>query len=407
MKRSPGGTYFLTPQAEGWAVWCGPQRLHIMPTLEEAAARLPAGVPFQFALPCYPLIMERLRLPAVERGELEGMVHLQWEKALPFLPEEITGNFLTLETGEGHSIVWSSAVSLGSLEEFSACWRKLRRWPKRMAPYVCHVAAKCPADETVLVVYAEPGHWVLAVIEDRRPSWVHVIPSMDGPRFAAEFPSLQLTANLEGAPTTYSRVLVTAETAATEEALRATLDVPIERLPLVPPSDNLEIDLLPTGWRAESQQRHSGQRLRHQLMIAGAVYLAVIIAGAVHVGLLQHQAAQLDADLKVQRPTIAAMEARKTLWNALAPAINPRHYAVEMLYLLQRCLPDEKVQFTEFEQTAQEWRVVGEAPSASLAIDYLAKLKRDPDLSSNQITADPPRLLPPNDRAQFQVIGKP
>jgi len=406
MKKSPRGTYFLTPQAEGWALWNGAQRLHIMPTLDEAAALLPAGVAFQFALPCYPLIMERLRLPALERSELDGMVHLQWEKALPFLPEEITGSFLTLETGEDYSIVWSVAVALSSLEEFSACWRKLRRWPKRMSPFVCHVAAKCPAHETVLVVYAEPGHWVVAVIENRHPSWVHVIPSMDGPRFAAEYPSLQLTANLEGAPTSYTRALITAETAACENTLRAALDVPVEQLPLVTPLPDAEIDLLPMGWQAELQQRHSGQRRRSQLMMAGAVYLAVIIAAAVDIGLLQRQASALEAELKVQRPSLAAMEASENLSNALAPAIDPHHYAVEMLYLLQRCLPNDKVQFTEFEQAPQEWRVVGEAPSAGQAIDYLAKLKRDPDLSANQISADPPRLLP-NDRAQFQVIGKP
>jgi len=406
MKRTPIGSYFLTPQAEGWAVWSGEQRLHIMPTLAEAAALLPAGVSFDFALPCAPLIMERLRLPAVERAELDGMVHLQWEKSLPFSPEEITGSFLAIETGEGHSTIWSVAVALGALEEFNSCWRQLRRWPRRMAPFVCHVAAKCPAHETVLAVYGEPGHWVLAVIEDRRPGWVHVVPTMDAPRFAAELPSLLLTANLEGAPTEYTQVLLTPETAACEEALHAFLDVPVGLLPLVSPSARIEIDLLPAGWRAESQQRHSGQRRRSHLVIAGAAYVAVLIAGGVDLGMLQHEASRLDSELKIQRPNLAAMEERQTLSNALAPAIDPHHYAVEMLFLLQRCLPNAEVQFTEFEAVPQEWRVVGEAPTASLAIDYLEKLKHDPDLSSNQISADPPRLLA-NNRAQFQVIGKP
>jgi len=345
MKRSANTIYFLTPQAEGWAVWTGIQRMHIMPTLEEAAALIPAGAPFQLALPCSPLIMERLRLPATERSELEGMIHLQWEKALPFLPEEITGNFLILETGEDYSIIWSVAAALPSLEEYGACWRKMRRWPKRMAPYVCHVAAKCPARETVLVVYAEPAHWVVAVIEDRQPSWVHVIASMDGPRFAAEFASLQLTANLEGAPGSYSRVLLTAETAACEDTLRAALDVPIERLSLITPAPDLTIDLLPTGWQAELQQRHSGRQRRHQLVLVGAVYLAVLVAAGVDLALLQHQTTQLDTQLKVMRPSLAAMEARQNLSNALAPAIDPHHYAIEMLYLLQRCLPSDKVQF--------------------------------------------------------------
>src|SRR6478672_6591281 len=99
MKRTIDALYSIIPQAEGWAVWSDLQRLHIAPTLTEAVALLPAGGRLQFALPCHPLIMERLRLPATERDELAGMVQLQWEKALPFAPEEIAGDFVVVATG--------------------------------------------------------------------------------------------------------------------------------------------------------------------------------------------------------------------------------------------------------------------------------------------------------------------
>jgi hypothetical protein len=188
--------------------------------------------------------------------------------------------------------------------------------------------------------------------------------------------------------------------------LSKNLEVPIERLPLVTPAAEVPMDLLPPGWHAESRQHHGRQTWRRRSVLAASVYLAVVIAGLGHLYWLRRQAVTLEDQLRAARPGVAAMQTEQSHSNALALAIDPHHYTVELLFLLQRCLPVEGVQFTEFEQIAQQWRVVGEAPSASLAIDYLARLKHDPDLSANQITADPPRLLP-NDRAQFQVVGKP
>ena len=49
--------------------------------------------------------------------------------------------------------------------------------------------------------------------------------------------------------------------------------------------------------------------------------------------------------------------------------------------------------------------MVGEAPTASVAIDYMAKLKAEPGLDAFTIDAKPPQLLP-NDHAQFNINGK-
>jgi hypothetical protein len=141
-------------------------------------------------------------------------------------------------------------------------------------------------------------------------------------------------------------------------------------------------------------------------MVAAAVYLALVVLAGVDLLVRQHRASQVEAELNAQRPALGVLQSRQARFNSLGAAIDTRQYAVERLFLLQRCLPADTVRFTEFEQIPQQWRVVGEAPNAGLAIDYLARLKHDPDLSSNEITADPPRLLA-NERAQFQVIGKP
>jgi len=406
MKPPLDALYYITPQAEGWAVWRDAQRLHIASTLPEAVDLLPAGGRLEFALPSYPLILERLRLPATERDELAGMVQLQWEKALPFAPEEITGGFAVVETVGTETVVWSAAASQDALQEFGDAWSKANRWPQRVAPQVCHVAAVCPAGETVLVIYAEQGHWVVSIVEDRKPGWVHVISATDAPAFAAEFPSLMLTAGLDGVPTNFQRVLLSAEVVGCEETLRAAAQAPVETLPLVTPSTQSGIDLLPAYWQASAQQHRQGKVWKKRALLAAAVYLFFIVAGATDLFVLQHQATGVEKELNAQRPTLALLQSRQARYHSLGAAIDSKRYTVELLYLLNRCLPGDTVRFTEFDQVPEQWRIVGEAPSASLAIEYLSRLKRDPDLSSNDISADPPRLLA-NERAQFQVIGKP
>ncbi|HSI13593.1 MAG TPA: hypothetical protein VK961_16225 [Chthoniobacter sp.] len=405
MKEPLNALYFITPQAEGWAVWRDGQRLHIAPTLSEAVDLVPMGSRLEFALPSYPLILERLRLPATEREELAGMVQLQWEKALPFSPEEITGGFTIVETMDTETVVWSAAASQDALQEFGDAWRKVNRWPERVTPFVYHVAAVCPAGETVLVIYAEQGHWVLAIVEDRRPGWVHVMSASDARGFAAELPSLMLTVGLDGVPTNFQRVLLSAEVVGCEETLQS-LQAPVETLPLVTPSAQGGIDFLPVYWQASAQQHQQGKVWKKRAILAAAVYLFFLVAGATDLLVLQHQASGLEKEMNAQRPTLALLQSRQTRFNSLGAAIDSKRYTVELLYLLNRCLPNDTVRFTEFDQVPQQWRIVGEAPSASLAIEYLSRLKQDPDLSGNEISADPPRLLA-NDRAQFQVIGKP
>jgi hypothetical protein len=404
MKRTQEERYFLTPRAEGWTVWHGNQAVQTAATLDEAAGHVPPTATFQLSLPSYPLIMERLQLPATERDELDGMLQLQWEKTLPFTPEEIVGSFVILRTEELNADIWSVAVPQEALEEFSEPCRKINHWPAHVTPHVCDVAATCPAGETVLVLYAEAGHWVLAFVEDRRPGWVHVLHGTDAAQFAAEFPSLLLTAGMGGVQSTFSKAYVSPETALCEEALRTALDVPVERLPEVAPASEVSIDLLPPAWLAESKQQRGRKVLKQRLILAGSVYLAVIIAAMVHLFLLHRESDKLEAQLSGARPDLAAMQSAQGRSNALSPAIDPHRYTIETLFLLQRSLPTEDVHFTEFEQLGQQWRVVCEAPLAGQAVDFLTHLKTNHELAVND-GEPPPRPLP-NGKFQYQVTGK-
>ena len=78
---------------------------------------------------------------------------------------------------------------------------------------------------------------------------------------------------------------------------------------------------------------------------------------------------------------------------------------MELLYQASRNLPTDGIRITEFDLQATQWRIIGEAPTANLAIDYVSRLKAEKELKTFLIEAKPPQLLP-NEHAQFTIYGK-
>jgi hypothetical protein len=130
------------------------------------------------------------------------------------------------------------------------------------------------------------------------------------------------------------------------------------------------------------------------------------VAGAfIYLAWLKQQEKKLAIELAAARPELDFITTREARWMALAPAVDPGRYTVELLYRLHKNLPNPEVKITELDQQLTGWKVVGEAPSAALAIDFVDKLKKDPELASWQVNAGPPQILP-NDHAQFTIFGK-
>ena len=406
IKKNEAGAATILPQAEGWAIWRGSKREHIAASLAEAAALLPSRLPVHLALPVQGLVIERSQLPATQPDELAGMVRLQWEKTLPFPPEDVSGDFAVITQEPKESTVLAVAASRPALEKLCQPLRERAATVTRLSPFVCHVAAACPADQTVLAVYVELGQIVLAIVENRCAGWVHLFPSCDAARFSAELPQLLLTASLEGVPVVFAEVLVAPEAEACETALREHCPAPIAPLPLIAPSSDAAMDLLPPAWRLQEEQSRTWRRTARRLRVAAAVYLLVVMAGMGHLFLLRRQSRQVETQLAALRPQLVQIQERQSRSLALAPAIDPHRYTVEMLYLIHHCLPGAEVRLTEFDQTLPQWRIVGEAPTAALAVHYVARLKDDPELKDCQISAGPPQLVA-GERAQFSIFGKP
>lgn len=404
MKKAALETVHLTPSATGWMVHAGGHPPLAAAALGEAAALIPAGSPVHLALPADLLVVERLTLPSTEREELAGMVRLQSEKSLPFPLEEVSSDFVMVASRPQESAVLSITVPHAPFETLCHPLRESGIVPERATPYVLHVAAACPAGETVLTVYPEQGQLVVAVVESQALSWMQVLSSTGAEPLITALPQLLLPAVVEGVPTHFAHVFLAGECPDLAPVLREFFEVAVQPLPLAAPALVQPINLVPPAWQARKARLHQQQRLQQMLLLGAALALVVVAGALIYLATLKSRAVKLETQLAALRPRVEQIQAQRARAENLGPAIDPQRYPVETLYLLLRHLPSERIDVTEFDQTLTQWRIVGEAPSPDVAIDYVSRVKAEQDLGAYTITSEPPRLLP-NEHAQFKITG--
>ena len=91
------------------------------------------------------------------------------------------------------------------------------------------------------------------------------------------------------------------------------------------------------------------------------------------------------------RPKREFVQATEAKWKALAPAIDPHYYPIEVLLHLFDSLPSADVRITIFNQSARQISVDGEANSAALAYQFADKVKKNPDLQTFQFELGAPK----------------
>ncbi len=400
MKKASASAALITPDLEGWRV--GGKKFA---TLGEAVAAVPSGGRLHLALPCHDVLLERLKLPSTDRAELSGMLQLQLEKTLPYPVEEVSTDFEVLGTAENESTLLSVAAHSGQLDDLCQPMREAARLPEKITLYAMHVAAACPPDEVVLAIYAEQGTLVAAIVEHGKLGWAETLSGTDAETLAGELPRLLLPAEIDGVPTDFSRILLAQDLEPLEAPLREFFEQPVEFLSLEGTLPEPAGNLLPPAWEADARRLERAGRIRQQLLTAAVVWLLVIAGAFIYLAWLKQQEKKLAAELAAARPELDFITTREARWMALAPAVDPARYTVELLYHLHKNLPNPEVKITELDQQPTGWKVVGEAPSAALAIDFVDKLKKDPELRAWQVQAGPPQILP-NEHAQFTIFGK-
>ncbi len=393
----------LSPHANGWRLhYAG--AAHEMPTLDEAAALVPPRVRLHLALPCQMALLERLTLPATSRDELAGMAQLQLEKTLPYPVEEAASDLEVISHSESESTVLSIAVNTESLSRLCEPLRNKQRLPRKITLYAQHIAAACPAEETVMVLWSEQESLTLGIFENRKLSWAHSVPSATSEGLAEELPSLLLGADLEGVPTNFSRVLLTDECAAFREPLALALDLPIEILPTDRPLPESGANLLPPSWADENKRAERGERLKKRLMGAGVVYLVGIAIAFVYLAFLKHRVQKIDNEIAVLQPKLAVTQAQQKRWQDLAPAIDPNLYVTDLLLQASNSRSNQEVQFTVFDMQPDQFHIVGEAPNPEMALEFEERVRKA--LSMYHLKDPAPPNFVDDKHTRFEIFGK-
>lgn len=405
MKENGTTAALLSPDVHGWRVTVPGTAERTAPSLAEAVAHLPANANLELDLPCQSVVIERHKLPSTERTELAGMLQLQLEKTLPFPVEDVTHGFEILGQSENESTVLTVAAPYAQLEQLCAPLREKGLVPGRITLHALRVATACPAGETTLAIWPEQEQTVAAIITDGRLAWAQPIAGLGAEMVLSELPGLLLGAELDGASTDFTSIRIADGCAELEAGLAAQFGKPVMRLGALAGGTGM-LDLLPESWQAEARRRVRTDKLKHNILVAGVVYLLLLAAAFIYLAWLKRQVHAAQAEYEGMKPRFAGIEKQMARWDALAPAVDPNRYIVEVAHQLTKTWQgNEKLQFTSLTFSPREWVLKGEA-TTDARFDFVQRLKRNKELEGYDLQFPPEQPLK-DDKVTFTVTGKP
>ena len=375
-------------------------------TLEEAGALLNPANGFVLGLPAAVVLTQRLRLPTVDRDEFVEMARIQIEKAMPYSTDEMTTDSEIISQTEEGSVISAVAVHNERLSELAAPLLSLGLIPRQVTVYAAQRAATHAPMGSALLIYPEGEAIVCAIAEEGKLSFTRTLDAADPLQLQRDLPQLALSAELQGINTSFSKILLDESLYGLRDSVEGIFTTGVEFMAVeVPPADT-GLNLLPESWRQRRAQIVRQGEWRKRLIWAGGAYAALLVLFLIFLFILRFQIGRLDRAIERDAPRTEFVKMTDARWRALAPAIDPRYYPIEVLEHLSDSLPSADVRITKFDQSARQVSVEGEANSAALAYQFADKVKKNPELQMFQFEMAAPRILP-NDHAQFRLEGKP
>jgi hypothetical protein len=374
--------------------------------LEEAAELLHPDDDIVLSLPVALVLAQRLRLPTTDPEEFAEMVRIQIEKAMPYSTEEMTTDSEIISQTEEGSAISAVAVHNEKLSELAAPLLARGIIPSQVTVYACERAATHAPAGTALLIYPENEALVCAIAEEGKLSFTTTLEAADPLQLRRDLPQLALSAELQGINTASPEILLDESLFALRDTVEGVFATNVELIAVeVPPADT-RLNLLPASWRQRRAQLVRQKEWRKRLLLAGCAYAGLLLLFGLYLGILRYQIGRLDKKIKNDAPRTEFVKQTEARWKALAPAIDPHYYPIEVILHLFDSLPSADVRITTFNQSARQISVEGEANSAALAYQFADKVKKNPDLQTFQFELAAPRILP-NDHAQFRLEGKP
>ncbi len=374
--------------------------------LNEAAGLLVAGDDIVLGLPIDAVLAQRLRLPTVDPAEFREMVRLQIEKTLPYPPEEVTSDFEIIEQTETESVVSAIAVHNQKLTELAGPLLSRGHIPRQVTVYAAQRAASHAVAGRALFIYPEGEKLVSAISENGKISFTRTLQTREPAQLQRDLPQLALSAELQGISSSFPSVLLDENCLPLRDTIERIFAQRPQLIGAEAPPAAVKLNLVPETWKAQRRALVRQAHWRQRLLWAGSGYAGVFLLFALYVLIIHFQVDRVKKAIKRDAPRVDFIKSTEADWKALAPAIDPHFYPVEVLFHLFQSLPNPDVQITVYDQTARSIGVQGEAPNAALAYQFAEKVKKNPDLRAFNFDLGPPRILP-NGHAQFRLEGKP
>ena len=367
---------------------------------------LQPGENFTLGLPVAIVLPQRLRLPTSDRDEFVEMARIQIEKAMPYSTEEMTIGSEVISQMEEGSVISAVAVHNEQLSELAAPLLSLGLIPNQVTVYAAQRAATHAPQGAALLIYPENEAIVCAIAEEGKLSFTQTLDAADPLQLQRDLPQLVLSAELQGINTSFPKILLDESLYALRDTVEGIFASTVELIAVeVPPADT-GLNLLPESWRERRAQVARQGEWRKRLIWAGGVYAGLLLLFLAGLLVLRLEIGRLGRKIEKDSPRTEFVKMTAARWRALAPAIDPRYYAIELIQHLSESLPSPDVRITKYDQSARQIAVEGEANSAALAYQFADKVKKHADLQMFQFEMSAPKILP-NDHAQFRLEGKP
>ncbi|CAN5494780.1 hypothetical protein BH18VER1_BH18VER1_04360 [soil metagenome] len=401
----------MIPAREGWnivqkAQHSGAWDVRTVATLDEAAPVLSGSTEVVLGLPVSAVLAQRMRLPTTDPSEFAEMVRIQIEKSFPFPPEEVTTDFEVIEQAEEGSVVSAVAVHNDRLSEIAEPLLSRGIIPKQVTVYAAQRAATHAAAGRAFLIYPEDAGLVCAVSDQGKIGLTRSLNGTDAGRLRRDLPQLALSAQLQGIDTSSPAVFLDESLFEMRDAVDSLSSERAGLMAVETPPASTKLNLLPDSWRQRRRELARLGEWKKRLMWAGAIYGLVLLLLGVYLLILRLELGRLTRRIANDAPTTEFIQKTETKWKALGPALDPRFYPIEILQHLFECLPSPDVQITQFNQSARQVSVDGEAKTTALAYDFAERVKKNPGLQIFQFEMTAPRILP-NEHAQFRLEGKP
>jgi hypothetical protein len=374
--------------------------------LEEAVPFLRSQDRFVLGLPIAAVLAQRLRVPTVDPQDFAEMVRIQIEKALPYSTDEVTSDYEIIEKGDSESVISAVAVHNERLDELVKPLLSRGYIPSQVTVYAAQRGATHAAEGQALLIYHEGAALVSAITENGKLSLARTLNGSEASQLQTDLPQLALSAELQGINTSFPNVLIDEECLTLRSAVENVFTSRPEMVGVEVPPASTKLNLLPETWRQRRAQLVRQTEWRKRLVWAGGAYLGLLFLLFLLFLFMRFQVAHINRQIARDEPSVEFIRTAANDWKALAPAIDPHYYPLEVVLHLSKSLPSEDVRITVYNQSARQISVNGEANSPALAYQFAEKVKKNPELRTFQFEMGTPQILA-NGHAQFRLEGKP